>query len=176
MAHEIDARNALDDAVICNGIFTKEVRAEAESLGRALVICGLVAKVLEVVVPHQLVLGLWGGARRRGRVVFVCFGIVIGWSGGRLSLEARIAFRIPDIIRQAHAFPLSFLRQHNATQRKREGLCQYWNTHMSSSQARSRLTPHLSNLFIVAIPVIDTPRAFPRGLSLEGISSPSWHF
>jgi hypothetical protein len=52
MAHEVNARNTLNDAVIRNGIVPKEGRPEAKPLRCTLVIHGFVSEMFEIAVSH----------------------------------------------------------------------------------------------------------------------------
>jgi hypothetical protein len=107
VAHKVDASDALDDAVIRDAGLANLAWAEAKSLGCALVVSGLVAKVLEVVVSQQLVLGFGRRARRGGCRLFVC--IIVEWGG--FSDSTVIAVFALDVcnIGKAHSFPLLFV-------------------------------------------------------------------
>jgi hypothetical protein len=104
VAHEVDAGDTLDDAVVRDAGLAKLTWAEAKSLGCALVVGDLVAKVLEVIVSHQLVLGFGRRAWRGGCRLFVR--IIVEWGG--LSNSTVIAVFALDVrnIGEAHSFPL----------------------------------------------------------------------
>lgn len=107
VAHEVDASDALDNAIFCNGAVTQHTRAEAETLGGTLVVGSGVAEMLEVIVAHQLILG-FGGRVWRGRVIVrirtIVFGIVV--NRGNVSNEASFDLDVLGI-GKAKAFPLS---------------------------------------------------------------------
>src|SRR5690606_37969865 len=77
---------------------------EAKSLGCALVIGDLVAKVLEVIVSHQLVLGFGRRARRGACRLFVR--IIVEWGG--FSVIEVFTLDVRNI-GKAHSFPLLYV-------------------------------------------------------------------
>jgi hypothetical protein len=105
MAHKVDARNALYDAIVCDGVLSEKIGADAEALGCALVIGGLVSKVFEVVVAHKFVLGLGRRAGRRECLFLAVLGIALVVGRGGSPSRAAAVLTIVDI-RETYSFAL----------------------------------------------------------------------